>query len=94
MLEKAHSVVVLLTPRHDNRLIVVSLAGGDAEDVLMTARGALVVQPGVGVVGLHHEHVVGQQPPRDDEGGQECLRAGVHGVLMVRSQAPTARSRS
>ena len=53
MLETAHSVVVLLTHRYDNRPIVVSLAGGEAEHVLMTAQGAMVVQPGVAVVGLH-----------------------------------------
>ena len=53
MLETAHSVVVLLTPRFHNRLVVVSLVHGDFADVLMTAQGSMVVRPGVGVVGLH-----------------------------------------
>jgi hypothetical protein len=30
----------------------VNLAGGDSEDVLMTSEGAMIVQPGVTVIGL------------------------------------------
>ena len=53
MLEAAHSVVVLLTSRYSHRLVLMNLVGGDSEDVLMTPEGAMIVQPGVAVAGLH-----------------------------------------
>lgn len=53
MLNTVPSVVVLLTPRHHNRLLVVALQGGKASDVMMTDGGALVVDAGVTVTGLH-----------------------------------------
>jgi hypothetical protein len=53
MLEEAHAVVVLLTGRYSNRLLVMGLAGGDAEDAVVSPQGAMLVKPGVGVTGLH-----------------------------------------
>lgn len=53
MLNEAASVVVLLTERYHNRLLVVALKGGDSNDVMMTDGGAMVVEPGVAVTGLH-----------------------------------------
>jgi len=53
MLENVHSVVVLLTDRYSHRLLVLELGGGDASDVLVTQGGAMIVDPGVAVTGLH-----------------------------------------
>ena len=53
MLDKAHSVVVLLTREYSRRLLVMGLAGGDIEDAVLTAEGAMVVRPGVSVTNLH-----------------------------------------
>lgn len=53
MLEAVPSVVVLLTPRFHNRLLVMGLAGGTASDVVVAEDGAMVVEPGVTVTGLH-----------------------------------------
>jgi hypothetical protein len=53
MLESAHAVVVLLTPRFHKRLLVLGLEGGDSSDVVVTPDGAMIVDPGVRVTGLH-----------------------------------------
>ncbi len=53
MLEHAHSIVVLLTARYSNKLLVLGLSGGDVEDAVLSAEGALVVRPGVAVTGAH-----------------------------------------
>jgi hypothetical protein len=53
MLETVPSVVVLLTTRFHNRLLAMSLAGGASDDVVVTPDGAMVVEPGVSVLGLH-----------------------------------------
>lgn len=53
MLEAAHTVVVLLTTKYHNRLLVLGLAGGDSEDVLVSSEGTMVVKPGVSVTGIH-----------------------------------------
>jgi len=53
MLEQAHAVVVLLTARYSNRLLVMGLTGGDSEDAVVSPEGAMVVKPGIHVTGLH-----------------------------------------
>ncbi len=53
MLEKAHSVVVLLTSKYSHHLLVMGLAGGDMEDAVLSAQGAIVVRPGVAVTNVH-----------------------------------------
>ena len=53
MLDAVPSVVVLLTAGYHNRLLAVGLHGGDSGDVVMSAEGAMVVEPGVTVTGLH-----------------------------------------
>lgn len=53
MLETVHSVVVLLTTRYTHRLLVMSLAGGHADDVVVSPAGSMVVSPGVAVRALH-----------------------------------------
>jgi hypothetical protein len=46
MLEQAHSIVVLLTSEFSHHLLVMALAGGDVEDAVLSAEGAIVVRPG------------------------------------------------
>ena len=53
MLERAHSVVVLLTSKYSYHLLVMGLTGGDMDDVVLSAQGAMVVRPGVAVTSLH-----------------------------------------
>jgi hypothetical protein len=53
MLEQAHSVIVLLTPRFSNMLLVLGLAGGDIEDAVLSSEGAMVIKPGVAVTKVH-----------------------------------------
>ena len=53
MLEQAHSIVVLLTSDFSHRVLVVALAGGDIEDAVLSAEGAIVVRPGVSATNVH-----------------------------------------
>ena len=53
MLEAAHSVVVLLTAKYHNRMLVLGLAGGGSDDVMISTGGAMVVKPGVAVTNVH-----------------------------------------
>lgn len=53
MLEGAHTVVVLLTTRYHNKLLVLGLAGGTSDDVVVAEGGAMVVRPGVAVTNVH-----------------------------------------
>lgn len=53
MLNSVPSVVVLLTTHYHNRLLVVGLKGGHAEDVVMADGGVLIVEAGAAVTGLH-----------------------------------------
>lgn len=52
MLEQAHSVGALLTSDYSHHLLVMELAGGDMDDDVLSAQGAIVVRPGVAVTSL------------------------------------------
>ena len=53
MLEAAHTVVVLLTRKYDNHLLVLGLGGSDSDDVVRSSNGIMVVKPGANVTGVH-----------------------------------------